>query len=96
MDTSELLAATTVNARAHELFPGDEALPAVKPALPAVAGKPTNDLAILSFDAAKKIKVIRGVRAREFVTGFLFGDLLGVEVLEAEHIRLWPLSGRGK
>jgi hypothetical protein len=88
MDTSELLAATTVNARAHELFPGDEALPAVKPALPAVAGKPTNDLAILSFDAAKKIKVIRGVRAREFVTGFLFGDLLGVEVLEPEALRL--------
>jgi hypothetical protein len=88
MDTSEVLTASMVNARVRELFPGDEATPAVKPVLPPVVGTPTNDLAILTFDAAKKVKVIRGVRAREFVTGFLFGDLLGVEVLEAEALRL--------
>lgn len=61
--------------------------PALSPRFTAVAGKPTNDLVILSFDAAKTIKVILGRRAREVVTSFLF-----VEVLEPEALRLHVLG----
>ena len=74
--------------RVAKLFPGDSSTPEVKPELPAVADKPTNELAILVFDASKKIKVIRGRRAREEVGGYLFGDLLGIEMLATEVLRL--------
>ena len=43
---------------------------------------------MVAFDAAKKISVVRGRRAREEITGFLFGDLLGIEVLKTEALRL--------
>ena len=74
--------------RVKELFPGDESAPAVPPRVPAVAEEATNDLAVLTFDAAKKIKVIRGRRAREEVSGYLFADLLGMEMLKTEVLRL--------
>jgi hypothetical protein len=78
----------TVTKRVTELFPGDNPSPAVKPELPAIAGKPTKGLAMLTFDASKTIKGVKGLRAREEVGGYLFGDLLGIEILEPEALRL--------
>ena len=84
----EQLTAPMVVLRVKELFHGDESAPAVPPRVPAVAEEATNDLAVLTFDAAKKIKVIRGRRAREEVSGYLFADLLGMEMLKTEVLRL--------
>ena len=74
--------------RITKLFPSNAPIPAVKLELPAVVCTPDNELAILCFDAGKTIKVIKGQRAREEVVGYLFADLLGIEVLPAEVLRL--------
>ena len=74
--------------RVTKLFPSNAPTPAVKPELPAVVCTPDNELAILCFDAGKTIKVIKGQRAREEVVVYLFSDLLGIEVLPAEVLRL--------
>ena len=88
MATLVELTKETVTKRVTELFPGDNPSPAVKPELPAIAGKPTKGLAMLTFDASKTIKGVKGLRAREEVGGYLFGDLLGIEILEPEALRL--------
>ena len=74
--------------RVNKIFPGDEPEPAAKPRVPAVVEEPTNELAVFCFDAAKKIKVIRGQRAREEVAGYLLADFLGIELLKTEALRL--------
>ena len=57
--------------RVAELFPGDNTVPAAKPVLPAIVQTTTNALCTHVLDAAKTIKVIRGSRAREEVSGHL-------------------------
>ena len=77
-----------VKQRAAELFPGGTATPALKPRRPALVEKPTNELAMLVFDASKGIAIIRGQLAREEVAGYLAADLLGIELLKEEALRL--------
>lgn len=78
----------SVKTRAAELFPGGTATPTVKPRKPALVEKPTNELAMLVFDASKVIALIRGQLAREEVVGYLAADLLGIELLKEEALRL--------
>ena len=59
-----------VSERVKILFPSDGHTPAVKPELPTIADKATNELAMFSFDASKTIKVIRGHRAREEIGSY--------------------------
>ena len=77
-----------VKLRAAELFPPGAAVPAVKPRLPAVAQERTNELASVAFDASKGVKLIRGVLAREEAAGHIAADLLGIELLKEEALRL--------
>ena len=51
----------TVKLRAAELFPAGATVPAVKPRLPAVVEKPTNELATVAFAASKGVQLVRGV-----------------------------------
>ena len=74
--------------RAAELFPSDAAVPAVRPALPPVLETPTNELVGLAFAASKHVKLIRGQLAREEAAGYIAADLLGIELLQGEALRL--------
>ena len=74
--------------RAAELFPGDAAVPAVRPALPPVVETPTNELVGLAFAASKHVKLIRGKLAREEAAGYIAADLLGIGLLQGEALRL--------
>jgi len=78
----------SVKQRAAELFPGGTAVPAAKPRRPAMVGKATNELASLVFDGSKSVTLIRGQLAREEVAGYLAADLLGIELLKEEALRL--------
>ena len=77
-----------VKLRAAELFPPGATVPAVKPRLPAVAQERTNELASVAFDASKGVELIRGVLAREEAAGHIAADLLGIELLKEEALRL--------
>jgi hypothetical protein len=77
-----------VRQRAAALFPVGNVVPAVKPELPAVVEDPTNELVALVYDASKDVTLTRGQLAREEVVGYLVADLLGIELLPAEALRL--------
>ena len=87
-DSEWQLDAASVKQRAAELFPGGTATPNSKPRRPALVEKPTNELAMLVFEASKGIALIRGQLAREEVAGYLAADLLGIELLKEEALRL--------
>ena len=70
-----------VQERAAELFPGGTGVPAVKPRQPPLVEKPTSGFAKLVFTASKRVTLIRGVLAREDVSGYLAADLLGIELV---------------
>ena len=77
--------------RTAELFPAGATVPAVKPRLPAVVEtvtKDTNDFCTHVFDASKGVKLTRGVLAREEAAGHIAADLLGIELLKEEALRL--------
>ena len=82
------LTAESVNERAEELFPSGATMPAVRPVLPPVVEKPTNELARLSFGAANSISLVRGVLAREEALAHILADQLGVELLREEALPL--------
>ena len=52
--TAGPLSAASVRLRAAELFPGGTSMPAAKPRHPPAAQKPTNELVVASFEAAKR------------------------------------------
>ena len=87
-DAATELTAESVKLRVAELFPAGATAPAVKPRLPPVAATPTGKLACLSFDAAKTVKLTRGKLAREEAAGYILADLLGIELLPGEAMRL--------
>ena len=87
-DTAIELTADSVKLRVAELFPAGATAPAVKPRLPPVAAMATNRLAGLAFDAAKTVKLTRGKLAREEAAGYIVADLLGIELLPGEAMRL--------
>jgi hypothetical protein len=78
----------SVRRRATALFPAGNWVPAVSPELPAVVETPTNELVALVYDASKDVTLIRGKLAREEVAGYLLADLLGIELLPGEALRL--------
>ena len=82
------LTLTDVRQRAVELFFDGMCVPAFKPMLPAVIQRPTNEFIALVFDVAKEIKLVRVKLAREDAMGYLIADLLGVELLPEEALRL--------
>ena len=84
----EQLTKAAVCQRAAELFPSDAAVPAARPALPPVVETPTNELARLAFAASKEVKLVRGKLAREEAAGYIAADLLGIELLQGEALRL--------
>lgn len=84
----EQLTEAAVCQRAAELFPSDAAVPAAQPALPPVVETPTNELARLAFAASKHVKLVRGKLAREEAAGYITADLLGIELLQGEALRL--------
>ena len=84
----EQLTEAAVCQRAAELFPSDAAVPAARPALPPVVETPTNELARLAFAASKEVKLVRGKLAREEAAGYIAADLLGIELLQGEALRL--------
>ena len=86
--TAAGLTADAVNQRAAELFPSGATMPAVKPALPPVLEKPTNELARLSFGAANSVSLVRGVLAREEAAAHILADHVGVELLREEALPL--------
>jgi hypothetical protein len=77
-----------VRQRAAALFPAGNLVPAVKPELPAMVEKPTNELVALVYDAIKDVTLTRGQLAREEVAGYLVADFLGIELLPTEALRL--------
>jgi hypothetical protein len=77
----EQLTAEAVAARAAELFPGDSAVPAVPPRLPAVVETFTAAICRWVFAAASAVPVVRGQRAREDASGYLAADLFGQELV---------------
>ena len=82
------ITAESVKSRVAELFPPGATAPAVKPRLPAVVEVPTNELAWLSFVASGNVKRVKGELAGEEAAGFIFADLLGVELLKEEALPL--------
>ena len=90
-DAATELTAESVKLRVAELFPAGATAPAVKPRLPPVAATPTGKLACLSFDAAKTVKLTRGKLAREEAASYILADLLGIELLPGEAMRLGHL-----
>ena len=84
----EQLTEAAVRQRAAELFPSEAAVPAVRPALPPVVETPTNELVGLAFAASKHVKLTRGKLAREEAAGYITADLLGIELLQSEALRL--------
>jgi len=82
------LTATYVCARTVELFPGGTSVPAVKPRQPPVVVTPTYELASLCFAAAANVPLIRGKLAREEAAAHILTDLLGIELLAEEALKL--------
>lgn len=74
--------------RASELFPGGTTVPAVKPRLPPTARQLTHALVVAAFDASKGVALTRGELCKAEVVGYLLADVVGIEILKEETMRL--------
>ena len=74
--------------RASELFPGGTAVPAAKPRLPPAAQQVTRALVVAVFDASKGVALKRGELCKAEVVAYLLADVLGIEILKEEAMRL--------
>ena len=63
-------------------------MPAVQPRQPPVVQKPTYHLASLAFAAAATVPLIWGQLAREEAAAYIVTDLLGIELLAEEALKL--------
>lgn len=80
--------------RAAELFPGGTTEPAARPRLPPATQQVTLALLVATFDASKKVPLIRGKLCKAQVVAYLLADALGIELLPEEALKFGENAAR--